>query len=632
MLSAPSRHLLALPTRTPSSKAPHLVPVTPAAAGAADVKQPAPRPDGLLNRLSSGRPRNSSVTPLAADGNDQVHSATPLPIGTLLGTFEVAGVVHRDLSGIVYVGEDRSSPGRFAIKEYLPATLADRMAGGKVGLRSLRYKPSFQEGKDRFLSNGRMLAALDEPALIRVLRCWKQNGTAYMAMPLYEGQTLSEVLRVSARPGEAWLKAMLGPLLDALATLHRFDCYPCNVTPDNIVMLNDGMPLLFAFGAGRRTTTSSSADMRHDLNPGFAPIEQYAHDSTMPEGPWTDVYALAAVIRFAITGKPLPPLAARMAADALQPLRTAHPEYSAVFLDAVDRGVAVLPRDRPQTIADFRNVLGIHELGPGAASSAPTDVPPVAANPARWTTKFSHPDRGIGDAAEGTRAAITSVEQIVLPLPGASSEGAHDGAFQAAMQSAPGGLPRKLVLQVSVVGLLALGLLVWSMVERRQPSSATVERTAAGPPPAGSAPLPSPSVAAMSAPSESAAPSPAADSLTPASASTLSVPAPSPVVAPVEASPRAAAAAPTAASAEANPRESVANVPKTGKVRLSIKPWGEVLVDGKARGVSPPLKELSIAEGRHRVQIRNGDFPGFDRELDIKAGSKDEIAWSFKAP
>jgi serine/threonine protein kinase len=263
-----------------------------------------------------------------------------LPIGTRLGTFEVAGVVHRDLSGIVYVGEDRSSPGRFAIKEYLPATLADRMAGGKVGLRSLRYKPSFQEGKDRFLSNGRMLAALDEPALIRVLRCWKQNGTAYMAMPLYEGQTLSEVLRVSARPGEAWLKAMLGPLLDALATLHRFDCYPCNVTPDNIVMLNDGMPLLFAFGAGRRTTTSSSADMRHDLNPGFAPIEQYAHDSTMPEGPWTDVYALAAVIRFAITGKPLPPLAARMAADTLQPLRTAHPSIppcSSTLSTAVSR-------------------------------------------------------------------------------------------------------------------------------------------------------------------------------------------------------------------------------------------------------------------------------------------------------
>ena len=104
------------------------------------------------------------------------------------------------------------------------------------------------------------------------------------------------------------------------------------------------------------------------------------------------------------------------------------------------------------------------------------------------------------------------------------------------------------------------------------------------------------------------------------------------MAAPVEGAPRGAAAGAMGANSEPKPAESVAILPKTGKVRLSIRPWGEVLVDGKTRGVSPPLKELSIAEGRHRIQIRNGDFPGFDRELDIKPGSKDEIAWSFKAP
>ena len=98
-----------------------------------------------------------------------------------------------------------------------------------------------------------MLAALDEPALVKVLRFWEQHGTAYMAMPLYEGQTLGDVLRDSPKPCEAWLKAMFGPLLDALAALHRSDCYPCDVTPDNIVVLDDGTPLLFAVGAARRT-------------------------------------------------------------------------------------------------------------------------------------------------------------------------------------------------------------------------------------------------------------------------------------------------------------------------------------------------------------------------------------------
>jgi serine/threonine protein kinase len=543
-----------------------------------------------------------------------------LPIGTRLGTFEVTGIVHRDLSGIVYSGEDRTSPGKVAIKEYLPATLADRMASGKVGMRSLRYKPAFIEGKDRFLANGRMLAALDEPALIRVLRCWKQNGTAYMAMPLYEGETLHEVLKVSTTPGESWLKAMLGPLLDALATLHKFDCYPCNVTPDSIVMLHDGTPLLFAFGAGRRTTANSSGDLRHDLNPGFAPIEQYAHDPTMPEGPWTDVYAVAAVIRFAITGKPLPALASRMASDTLTPLRHAHADYSPTFLDAIDRSVAVLPRDRPQTIADFRRVLGIQQLGNMASTVLP-EASPHAATPVRWTTKFSGEETR---EAATERAAMPRGDQIVLPrLLAAPDVAAREEVSQATMQISPGGLPWKLVLQVFVVGLFALGLLVWGMVERRPVAPATADGASTSSavavgaqpssPPVVVAPVPT-----STGPTETVAP--------PVASRAAADPAP------IARDERAAATFATTPGVQATPSEAAPLPPRIGKVRFSIKPWGEVIVDGKSKGVSPPLKELSIPEGRHRIQIRNGDFPGYDSELEVKAGSKDEIAHSFKAP
>ena len=296
-----------------------------------------------------------------------------MPVGTRLGNFEVTGIVHRDSSGIVYAGEDRSVLGKVAIKEFLPAVLADRMASGRVGVRSLRYQQPFRDGKQRFLSDARMLAALDEPALIRVLRCWKQHGTAYMAMPLYEGQTLTEVLRDSPKPSEAWLKAVLGPLLDALATLHKFDCYPCNVTPDNIVVLQDGTPLLFAFGAGRRA--KATADSTPDFDTAFAPIEQYADDPAMVEGPWTDIYSVAAVLHFAITGKQLPAPAERAVSGASPLLRNAHGDYSASFLDAVDRGFAVLPGHRPQTIAQFRAALGIHRISSGASPMARLESP-----------------------------------------------------------------------------------------------------------------------------------------------------------------------------------------------------------------------------------------------------------------
>ena len=193
--------------------------------------------------------QGSIVTPTSKSAGEcvaEIRGGNPLSIGARLGDFEVTGVIHEGESSVVYVAADRSLTGKaaineylparlaermasgvnvaadrslmgnVAIKEYLPARLAERMANGYVGVRSLRHEQAFRDGMQRFVSEARMLAALDEPALIEVLRSWEQNGTAYMAMPLYEGRTLKDVLRDSPKPREAWLKTMFGPLLDAL--------------------------------------------------------------------------------------------------------------------------------------------------------------------------------------------------------------------------------------------------------------------------------------------------------------------------------------------------------------------------------------------------------------------------------
>ena len=83
----------------------------------------------------------------------------------------------------------------------------------------------------------------------------------------------------------------------------------------------------------------------------------------------------------------------------------------------------------------------------------------------------------------------------------------------------------------------------------------------------------------------------------------------------------------TAASAAPAPP-----TPRTGKIQFSIKPWGEIVVDGKTRGVSPPIKELSIPQGRHRIEIRNSTLPGYSSEVNIKAGSRVSIAHTFESP
>ena len=546
------------------------------------------------------------MTPTSKSAGECVAEAgggTPLPIGARLGDFEVTGIIHEGESSVVYVAVDRSSVGEVAIKEYLPARLverlangnpgavyvaadrslmsevaikeylpaklAERMANGNVSVRSLRHEQAFRDGLQRFLSEARMFAALDEPALIEVLRSWEQNGTAYMAMPLYEGRTLKDVLRDSPKPREAWLKTMFGPLLDALATLHRSGRCPCDVTPDDIAVLTDGAPLFIGSGAAPRIV-STTDDVTGVLNAGFVAIERYAYDPLMPEGPWTDIYAVAAVLHLAITGKPPPAPTTRMVADTMPPMSEVTSDYSKLFLDALDRGLAVRPTHRPQTIEEFRAALGI----PSMASDAV---------PMRHATSPPSP-----------------VPEPRLPSP--SSTGYRMG-----------GWPSTLVMSLIVVGLVGLGLLVWTLGAPRQVASGTTDRAS----------------------SMTLAPESAQSSSLAATSALLTQTATRPMV-PGEAPPRLEVStqvvAPTPQNHPSLAKPTTTAAPRTGKIQFSVKPWGHIMVDGKTRGVSPPIKELSIPEGRHRIEIRNSTFPGYSSEVNIKAGSRVSIAYSFESP
>jgi serine/threonine protein kinase len=88
------------------------------------------------------------------------------------------------------------------------------------------HEETFRKGLENFLDEARLLARFEHPSLVKVHRFWTLNGTAYMVMPLYQGETLRNALRrLPGPPTEAWLKRMLAPLLDALASIHRQQCY-----------------------------------------------------------------------------------------------------------------------------------------------------------------------------------------------------------------------------------------------------------------------------------------------------------------------------------------------------------------------------------------------------------------------
>lgn len=291
-----------------------------------------------------------------------------LSIGTRLGEFEIRGLVGIGGFGIVYRAFDHDLEREVAIKEYMPGLLASRTVDGQVQARGRTHAETFEAGRRSFMLEAKMLARFDHPALVKVFRFWEGNGTAYMVMPLYTGQTLAHALKqLSTPPTEAWLMGVLVPLLGALEALHSQQIFHRDVSPDNILLLRNGRPVLLDFGAARQVISDRTQTLTAILKPNYAPIEQYAEVPNLRQGPWTDLYALGAVVYASLTGKPPPPAAARTMQDDLVPLTEVaarleadHGQhYSAKFLDAWQQTLAVRPNERPQSVQALMELLGL---------------------------------------------------------------------------------------------------------------------------------------------------------------------------------------------------------------------------------------------------------------------------------
>jgi hypothetical protein len=315
-----------------------------------------------------------------------------LPVGSRQAEFEVIRVLGEGGFGIVYLARDHALERTVALKEYMPAALALRGDRSQVRVRSERHRDTFQAGLKSFINEARLLAQFDHPSLVKVYRFWEANGTAFMVMPFIEGKTLKDTLKeMPEPPTETWLMDLLAPLTEALLVLHGENCYHRDIAPDNIILVNGNgaRPLLLDFGAARRVIGDMTQALTVILKPGYAPIEQYAEVPSMKQGPWTDVYALAAVVYCAITGRTPPPSVGRMVKDDYVPLsRLAEGRYSDRLVKAVDRALQVLPDQRTQSMTEFRADLGLAgHYAPQPAQmatliQAPAAAPAAAAPPA----------------------------------------------------------------------------------------------------------------------------------------------------------------------------------------------------------------------------------------------------------
>ncbi len=302
--------------------------------------------------------------------------AHTLPTGTQLRDYRIERVLGEGGFGIVYLAWDAALERHVAIKEYLPSAMAARAGDGlTVVIKSAAFADTFSLALRSFVNEARLLARFNHPALVKVHQFWEEHGTAYMVMPFYEGPTLRQVLAELGRlPTEAEVCAWLLPLLDTLEVLHADQCFHRDIAPDNILITTTG-PLLLDFGAARRVIGDLTHALTAVLKPGYAPIEQYGDSPDMAQGPWTDIFALAAVLYGAISGRRPVPSVERVIADRLRPLtQLAGDRFRHSFLAAIDLALALRPEHRPQSVAEFRTRLMADAVPDALDAAAPAAV------------------------------------------------------------------------------------------------------------------------------------------------------------------------------------------------------------------------------------------------------------------
>ena len=268
--------------------------------------------------------------------------------------------------GITYLGWDLNLNLKLAIKEYMPQDLASRAAGqSRVAAYTGTMSGQFDYGLDKFLQEARTLAQFEgHPNIVSVRDFFKANGTAYIVMSYLDGMDLKDFVAAQGNrlPYEKALSLIM-PALDALNEVHAANILHRDISPDNIFIKRNGQVLLIDFGAARQAISAKGHSMSIILKPGFAPEEQYRSKGV--QGPWTDIYAVAATLYRITTGQMPPESLDRLAQETLVPPSQLGVSMDANAEQALLKAMAIRAGDRFQTVREFQDAL----LGKAAVSS-----------------------------------------------------------------------------------------------------------------------------------------------------------------------------------------------------------------------------------------------------------------------
>lgn len=294
---------------------------------------------------------------MAAQANHEKRLNLPLAEGSWVDNYEILKLISSGGFSFVYLAHDENQVPA-VLKEYLPSTLALRTSGSGPLAPALSEAEmaKFRYGMKCFFEEGRSLAYISHPNVVRVQNFLRFNETVYLAMRYERGRTLQEHIRRRGAPDEAWLRSTFAQLLNGLREVHTHKLLHLDIKPANVYLRNDGSPVLIDFGAARQALSQEGAKLPPTYTPGFAAPEQHAKQGQL--GPWTDIYAVGATMYACISAKAPQRADARLEKDELVPARRAFAgKYSGELLEIVDWCMQLHTLDRPQSVFALQKAL-----------------------------------------------------------------------------------------------------------------------------------------------------------------------------------------------------------------------------------------------------------------------------------
>ncbi len=306
-----------------------------------------------------------------------------LPAGYQLGRYVLGAQLGAGSFGITYLANDTELQRQVAVKELLPRDIVSRGEDDQILAIDEADDDQWDWAQERFMQEATTVAACDHPNVLHVYETFRANGTVYMVTRYQPGQVLKSWLDGLGRPPtESEIRSILVPILQALERVHARGFLHRDIQPQNIYLTDSSGPLLIDFGSARQVVSSRSRPMTTIVSEGYAPFEQYAIAGH--QGPWTDLYGLAAVMYHCITGQKPPGAPERAQSAGKDPCISLAAkyarQYSAELLASIDAALRIEPQQRTQSAADWLRAL--QGLTPPAPQPVPAGPPPIQPAPA----------------------------------------------------------------------------------------------------------------------------------------------------------------------------------------------------------------------------------------------------------